>query len=58
MAAQFLAKDYSISFANHQKEIFLQDGEVCVEGRKDVVLPLKRISLALGAPLVILFLRY
>lgn len=47
VAAQFLAKDYSISFANHRKEIFLQDGEVCVEGRKDVSITFKEISLAL-----------
>ena len=56
VAAQFLAKDYSISFANHRKEIFLQDGEVCVDGRKDVSITFKEISLALRAPLVILFL--
>ena len=54
VAAQFLAKDYSISFANHRKEIFLQDGEVCVDGRKDVSITFKEISLK--APLVILFL--
>ena len=47
VASQFLTKDYSISFANHQKEIFLQDGEVCVEGRKDVRISFKEISLSL-----------
>ena len=47
VAAQLLSKDYSISFANNKKEIFLEDGKVCVQGRKDLRIDLKEIALAL-----------
>ena len=47
VARQMLSRDKSISLANNKKVIFLENGKVCVEDRKDLGIEFREIALAL-----------